>query len=119
MPEADDATRMLLVAHAMRSQGYVAALESGAARARFFATQAGRTLDFADVERVMIESGTNHPVRNVVRSFPDLPPPKPRGTAAKVSQKAGVPTLSSDRQPLGALAATTDFTGTRPPGLLP
>ena len=45
----------------MRSQGYVAALESGAARARFFASQAARKLDFADVERVMVESGTRRP----------------------------------------------------------
>lgn len=48
VPEADKATRTLLVAHAMRSEGYVAALESGAARARFFATKAGRSLDFEE-----------------------------------------------------------------------
>ena len=33
-PEADEPTRMLLVAHAMRSRGYVAALESGATPVR-------------------------------------------------------------------------------------
>ena len=50
VPEADEPTRTLLVAHAMRSEGYVAALESGAARARFFAGQVGRAVDFEDVE---------------------------------------------------------------------
>ena len=44
LPEADEATRMLLVGHAMRSKGYVAALESGAERARFFAENAVHAL---------------------------------------------------------------------------
>ncbi len=118
VPEADKPTRMLLVAHALRSQGYVASLESGAARARFFASQAARKLDFADVERVMVESGTHRPVCQA-RTLLNSLSPSSRDASAKASRKGGAIPAAPSRQPLGAATATTDFTGTRLHGSLP
>ena len=117
VPEADESTRMLLVAHAMRSDGYVAALEAGAFRARFFATRAGRQVEFEDVERVMVESGTDKPVSPPSAATSSTSPTR-RAPVAKGSRAAREAT-ANHRQPLGALAGPLDFTGSRPPGLLP
>ena len=58
VPEADDASRMLIVGHALKSTVPIPAIESCAARARYFASEAGVPLAFEHVERAMIEAGT-------------------------------------------------------------
>jgi hypothetical protein len=58
VPEADDASRMLIVGHALKSAVPIPAIEACAARARYFASEAGRALTFEDVERAMMEAGT-------------------------------------------------------------
>jgi len=58
VPEADDATRMLIVGHALKSNVPIPAIESIAARARWFASEQSRALSFADVRRAMTEAGT-------------------------------------------------------------
>ena len=111
LPGSDDAARLLLVSHALRSEGYVAALESGALRARFFAAPERRPVSFADVQRVMKEAGTHQATRPIV-------PPAPRQRASSPAKPSRMPRVmpASDRLPVGALAGVTDFTGTRPPG---
>ena len=54
MPEADRETVMLLAGHALRSKGYVAAMESAVSRARFYAAQEGRNAEFEDVDRIVL-----------------------------------------------------------------
>ena len=58
VPEADDSTHMLLVGHALKSAVPIPAIESCAARARYFASEAGVPFSFEHVERAMIEAGT-------------------------------------------------------------
>jgi hypothetical protein len=58
VPEADDASRMLIVGHALKSTVPIPAIESCAARACYFASEAGVPLAFEHVERAMIEAGT-------------------------------------------------------------
>lgn len=105
LPGADEPTLLLLVGHAMCADGYVAALESAASRAKFFAAQAGRPVFFEDVERAMSEASN---------SANNLPPHQ----SAKVSRTSReLP--AADRQPLGRPAALhNNFTGTRPTGML-
>ena len=114
LANGDQAARLLLVSHALRSEGYVAALESGALRARFFAEQESRSVGYADVQRMMKEAGTHQAPKSVV-------PAAPKPLAPRAANRSRPPrgTPASDRQPVGALAGVTDFTGTRPPGLLP
>lgn len=52
---------MLLVAHALKSKGRIAAIETAVERARFFADQEDRIVTFGDVERAMEEAGTISP----------------------------------------------------------
>lgn len=59
MPEASEAMTMLLVGHALKSKGRIAAIESAVTRARFFAGQDLRTITtFTDVEAALIEAGS-------------------------------------------------------------
>jgi hypothetical protein len=59
MPEASEATAMLLVGHALKSKGRLASIETTVSRARFFAAEDLRsTAGFSDVERALIESGS-------------------------------------------------------------
>jgi hypothetical protein len=59
MPEASDATTMLLVGHAMKSKGRIAAIESAVTRDRFFAAEDARAIaTFTDVEAALIEAGS-------------------------------------------------------------
>lgn len=58
LPESDRPGHLLLVGHALKSEVPVAALESAAARAKYFAEAAARTVQFSDIERAMRESGT-------------------------------------------------------------
>lgn len=60
LPNANRATLMLLVGHAMISNGHVADMESAASRAKFFADQARRDVAFEDVERALAESANSH-----------------------------------------------------------
>lgn len=62
LPEADERTKTLLVAHALKSPVPVPAIEAAAARATYFATEAGRAqVTLIDMERTMIEAGTVAP----------------------------------------------------------
>jgi hypothetical protein len=59
MPEASEAMTMLLVGHALKSKGRIAAIESAVTRARFFAAEDERTITtFTDVEAALIEAGS-------------------------------------------------------------
>ena len=113
LPESDEPARLMLVSHALRSQGYVAALESGASRAKYFAEQEGQVPSYGHIRRVMEEAGT-------LKAKPPAPPePAPeRGSPATRSRTLRV-LPASDRRPLGTPVGVTDFTGTRPNGLLP
>ena len=76
MPEASKATTMLLVAHALKAKGRLAAIETAVTRARFFAGEDARTIaTFADVEAALIEAGTASRDR---REGLATTPPKPR-----------------------------------------
>ncbi len=118
VPDADEPTRMLLVGHALKSDGYVAALEAAATRAKFFAAKESRPVGFEDVQRVMIECGTDKPTAQPVEptdALANILSPQFRQAAAPSPLAArGLP--ASQRQPLGPLVGTTDFTGTRHPG---
>jgi hypothetical protein len=57
LPDADEPTLMLLVGYALESKGRVAALETAASRARFFAEQQNRGVSFEDVRAAMREAG--------------------------------------------------------------
>jgi hypothetical protein len=62
MPEASEAAIMLLVGHALKSKGRIAAIESAGARARFFAAEDSRSIPtFGDVEAALIEAGSASP----------------------------------------------------------
>ncbi len=56
MPDADEATLLLATGNAIRSRGYLGALETVAARSNFFAQRAGRRIVFDDVEDAISES---------------------------------------------------------------
>jgi hypothetical protein len=58
LPKATQPMRMLLVGHALKSRGRMAAIETAVARARFFADQDSRPVTFGDIERAMEEAGT-------------------------------------------------------------
>jgi len=77
MPEASEAMTMLLVGHALKAKGRIAAIESAVTRARFFAAEDARSITtFADVEAALIEAGTasrDHRERVAAQ------PPTPRG----------------------------------------
>ena len=118
LPEADEPTRMLLVGHAMKSDGYVAALESAATRARFFADREGRPVAFEDVHRVMVECGTDKPSAPPVAPVDVLAQmlsTDARGASAKLPRAVRV-LPATNRQPLGALQGVNNFTGSRPLG---
>lgn len=79
VPEADEAMRLLLLGHALKSPIAVTAIEGAAARARWFAAAESRSMGFADIERAMIESGT----------LPTPPPRRePAATAPPFSREA-------------------------------
>jgi hypothetical protein len=62
MPESSEAAALLLVGHALKSKGRIAAIESAVTRARFFASQKSRSIaTFADVEAALIEAGSAPP----------------------------------------------------------
>ena len=58
VPDADEATRMLLVGHALKSPVPVPAIEACVARARYFANEGARALSFDHFRRAMQEAGT-------------------------------------------------------------
>lgn len=114
MPASDEATKLLLVSHALRSQGYVAALESGASRAKFFADQERQVAGYEHVQRMMREAGTlKAPAEALAK--PEAPARGVRAPHPRRSRE--IP--ASNRLPLGGLAGATDFTGTRSSGSLP
>lgn len=97
LPDSEEAALLALVAHALRSHGYVAALESGAARARFFARQANVVPDYYHVMRVMQEAGTlkseelPHPAGGSRSSRESLAVP-----ARRLAASAATPVFSSN-----------------------
>jgi hypothetical protein len=56
MPEADEATLLLATGNAIRSRGYLGALETVATRSEFFARRNGRSISFDDVESAIAET---------------------------------------------------------------
>ena len=76
IPEADDATRMLIVGHALKSTAPIPAIEACAARARYFASEAGHRLAFEHVERAMLEAGTIQTAYQSEPSAASAPQPK-------------------------------------------
>jgi hypothetical protein len=77
MPEASEAMTMLLVGHALKAKGRLAAIESAVTRARFFAAEDARSIaTFTDIEAALIEAGT---ASREHRESVAAPPPKPRG----------------------------------------
>ncbi len=107
IPHADDATRMLLVGHALKSPAPVPAIESCVARAEWFASEDGRQLGFDDVRRVMNEAGTlpsdftpiAHAPQSPLTTGPAHPAPLARGTPATAARNrpAGAPLGSGVR----------------------
>lgn len=107
---------MLLVGHALKSETYVAALESAAGRAGFFAGQEGRAVAFDDVKRVLIEAGTLNlagPVQATAKPGSRRRPGK--ASAPRPRKTRGLPV--AHRQPLGEPVAVKDFSAVRPPGI--
>lgn len=118
MPEADEATVMLLVGHALRSKGYVAAIETAVSRARFFAAQEGRNAVFTDVERVVDETAGDS---RTVRSSPAKPSRAVQSPQSPVSSDADelAPALPGGRDALSLSSVpvwTGMFVGARSPG---
>ncbi|MEY2511126.1 MAG: hypothetical protein QOE26_1889 [Verrucomicrobiota bacterium] len=74
MPEATARTIMLLVGHALKSKGRIAAIESAVTRARFFAARESRSIaTFADVDAALVEAGSASPVsRDALAESPRL-----------------------------------------------
>lgn len=91
MPDATNAARLLAVGSALRSRGYLGALETVAARAGFFAAQETGRIELANVEAAIEEAfgpAVESPIlkRPVARARRDLaakPPPSPRGDPAR------------------------------------
>jgi hypothetical protein len=83
LPNADARTRALVVAHALKSPVPVPAIEAAAARAAYFASEAGRSVAaFEDVEAVMAEAGTlPADYRKPARPAPTGPPQSFRASA--------------------------------------
>jgi len=91
MPEASKPMQMLLVGHALKSKGRIAAIEAVASRARFFAARADRHVCFDDVERAMLEAGTM-----AAHQSSEPPARIAKGSAARSS--VGRQRLASDTQ---------------------
>jgi hypothetical protein len=95
MPEANEPMQMLLVGHALKSKGRIAAIEAAASRAKFFAIRADRRVCFADIERAMLEAGTISPDQT---SEPPAPAPRPsRHTRAVTPQTPVFPNSRRSR----------------------
>lgn len=96
LPEADADTRTLLVGHSLKTPAPVPAIESAAARARYFARLAGReAVAFDDMEAVLIEAGSlpaqkPAPAPARIRPTPAVvaaTPPALRGRAANTPRQ--------------------------------
>ena len=117
VPEADDASRMLIVGHALKSTVPIPAIEACAARARYFAAESGSRLAFEHVERAMIEAGTLQteydPAGHIVAAVPSAASNTPRNATQLVMPGRAV------RVPIAARSRTPRAPTTEPPRPMP